>query len=130
MWWLVWNSIVCNQFLEFLFLSSLGAQWPRQIGYNPVFQNEELKVSWFFLIKSFIEKIATELDRSVAQIVLRWQLSLGIAVIPRSRKENRLQENFDLNFDLSDAHINSINNLDGKLTFLFCRMRTSFWESI
>jgi len=89
--------------IQYQAFSSLGAQWPRQIGYNPVFQNEELK------------KIATELNRSVAQVVLRWQLSLGIAVIPRSRKENRLQENFDLNFDLSDAHINSINNLDGKV---------------
>jgi len=89
--------------IQYQAFSSLGAQWPRQIGYNPVFQNEKLK------------EISTELNRSVAQVVLRWQLSLGIAVIPRSRKETRLLENFDLDFDLSDGHINTINKLDGKV---------------
>lgn len=52
--------------------------------------------------------------KSVAQVVLRWALQKGQAVIPRSASPAHIPENrllFD--FALSDAEVQAIDALDG-----------------
>ncbi|MBS1892548.1 MAG: aldo/keto reductase, partial [Actinobacteria bacterium] len=57
--------------------------------------------------------IAARLDRTVAQVILRWHLQLGNVVIPKSVTPTRVRENFDLfDFELSDDDMAAIARLD------------------
>ncbi|MGI8713878.1 MAG: aldo/keto reductase [Solirubrobacteraceae bacterium] len=59
-----------------------------------------------------IKQIAGELDRTAAQVVLRWHLQLGNVVIPKSVTPERIEENFDVfDFALSDEQMDSIAGL-------------------
>ena len=60
-----------------------------------------------------MREIASELDRTPAQVVLRWHLQLGNVVIPKSVTPERIEENFNLfDFELSDEHMQAIEGLD------------------
>lgn len=60
-----------------------------------------------------ITAIARRLDRSPAQVVLRWHLQLGNLVIPKSVTPARIRENLDvLDFELTDADMAAIAGLD------------------
>ena len=51
--------------------------------------------------------------KSVAQVVLRWQLQRGIVCIPKSTRRERMEQNFDVfDFTLSDADMAAIAGLD------------------
>ena len=51
--------------------------------------------------------------KSIAQIVLRWNLQKGIAVIPKSSHKNRIIENADIfDFNISDNDMELIDSLD------------------
>jgi 2,5-diketo-D-gluconate reductase A len=57
--------------------------------------------------------IAARLERTVAQVILRWHLQLGNVVIPKSVTPARVRENFDLfDFELSDDDMAAIARLD------------------
>ncbi|MCT4786771.1 aldo/keto reductase [Exiguobacterium aestuarii] len=58
-------------------------------------------------------EIAKEVERSVAQVILRWHLQTGWVIIPKSVKSHRIEENFNLyDFELSDEQMNRIDALD------------------
>ena len=60
-----------------------------------------------------ITEIAARLERTAAQVVLRWHLQRGNIVFPKSTTPSRIEENFDLfDFALSDADIDAIAALD------------------
>jgi 2,5-diketo-D-gluconate reductase A len=60
-----------------------------------------------------ITEIADELDRTPAQVVLRWHLELGNVVIPKSVTPSRIEENFDVfGFELGPERMNRIAELD------------------
>ncbi len=60
-----------------------------------------------------IVEIATKLDRTAAQIILRWHLQRGVVVIPKSKSEHRIIENFDIfNFELSSEDMQKISALN------------------
>lgn len=73
-----------------------------------------------------IVKLAEKYQRTVAQIVLRWNIEQGISTIPKSSNKKRLQENFDvINFFLSAGDVDYINTFnenfricDDPMTFL------------
>jgi len=51
--------------------------------------------------------------KTPAQIILRWAIELGIVVIPRSSKRERIEENFDaFDFELDDGDVERISALD------------------
>ncbi|MFI8182741.1 aldo/keto reductase [Actinacidiphila glaucinigra] len=57
--------------------------------------------------------IAGRLDRTPAQVILRWHLQLGNVVIPKSVTPERIRQNIDVfDFALSDADIAAITALD------------------
>lgn len=57
--------------------------------------------------------IAEELNKSVAQIVLRWNVQRGISVIPKSVHRNRMEENLSIwDFELSEENMQRIGTLD------------------
>ncbi|AQW21276.1 glyoxal reductase [Lentilactobacillus curieae] len=59
-----------------------------------------------------IKKIADHHDRSIAQVILRWQLQRGVAIIPKSKTVSRVKENIQLDFELSDDEMTMIDILD------------------
>src|SRR5919206_404196 len=60
-----------------------------------------------------ITEIAEKLDRTTAQIVLRWHIQRGDIVFPKSVTPSRMKENFELfDFELGSAEMDEINALD------------------
>lgn len=60
-----------------------------------------------------ITEIAAGVGRSPAQVLLRWGVQRGTAVIPKTSRVDRLAENIALfDFELSPSQMNQINGLD------------------
>ena len=83
--------------------STLGTQWAGQgVRINPILRHPVLA------------EIGREVDRSPAQVALRWALQHGAAVIPRSTKPKNMAANLRLfDFALSSQHMAAIDALDG-----------------
>ncbi|MFD1173155.1 aldo/keto reductase [Oceanobacillus picturae] len=63
-----------------------------------------------------LQDIAVKHDKSVAQVIIRWDLQSGIATIPKSTKEDRIIANGDVfDFKLSGEDMESINALNENL---------------
>lgn len=57
--------------------------------------------------------IAQKYQKSVAQIILRWNVQRGVIVIPKSTHKNRMEENFDIwDFVISTEDMASISHMD------------------
>jgi 2,5-diketo-D-gluconate reductase A len=60
-----------------------------------------------------IVKIAEQLDRTPAQVTLRWHVQRGDVVFPKSSSPERMAENFALfDFELGEADMRTITALD------------------
>jgi 2,5-diketo-D-gluconate reductase A len=60
-----------------------------------------------------IAEIATEHERTPAQVVLRWHIQLGNVVIPKSVTPSRIEENFRVfDFELTEAEMKRMSELD------------------
>ena len=58
------------------------------------------------------KKLASQYEVTEAQVLLKWALQLGYAVLPKSIQINRMQENFDLNFMINDEDMELIGKLN------------------
>lgn len=69
---------------------------------------------------SVLQSISTKYNKSVAQVILRWQLQRGIVVIPKSTHKERMAENLNIfDFALTNADMQSIAALDTKTSSFF-----------
>lgn len=60
-----------------------------------------------------LQEIAQKHGKSVAQVILRWEIQQGVVVIPKSVHLNRMEENFDIwNFSLDEEDVAKIAALD------------------
>jgi 2,5-diketo-D-gluconate reductase A len=60
-----------------------------------------------------ISQVASEHDRTPAQVILRWHIQLGNVVIPKSVTPERIEENFRVfDFELSGDDMRAITQLD------------------
>ncbi|MEU1985708.1 aldo/keto reductase [Nocardia sp. NPDC019395] len=60
-----------------------------------------------------ITRIAGEVDRTPAQVIIRWHLQLGNIVIPKSVTPERIVQNFDVfGFELAAEQMRAISALD------------------
>lgn len=65
------------------------------------------------IAQSAVKEIAERVDRTPAQVVLRWGIQRGTAIIPKTSKPARLRENAALfDFTLSDDDMAAISALD------------------
>lgn len=87
-------------------LSIVHEGWaPFAEGAHDIFHNE--------LLGSLAEKHG----KTIGQVILRWNLQRGVVAIPKSVKEERIKENFDIfDFELSDEDMDRIATLDAGLT--------------
>lgn len=57
--------------------------------------------------------IAEAHNKTVAQVILRWNIQRGVVVIPKSVHKARIEENIDIfDFALSDEEMQAISTLD------------------
>jgi len=69
------------------------------------------------LADSTVTRIAAELGRTPAQVLIRWSLQKGFVVIPRSSRPARIAENADVfEFDLDQRQLAALDALDEGLT--------------
>lgn len=65
------------------------------------------------LEEPMLEAMAIKHGKSVAQIVLRWHIQRGVAVIPKSNSKERIVENMNVfNFELSAEEVAAITALN------------------
>lgn len=77
-------------------------------GKNDLFKNE------------LLASIGKKYNRSIAQVVLRWLIQRRVAVIPKSVRKERIEENFNVfDFELSLDDMSTIQTLDKKETLFF-----------
>ncbi len=100
-----------------------------QIELHPYFLNEEVRAhgeshgiateAWSPIAQGgvlkdpVITEIAERLERTAAQVVLRWHVQRDSIVFPKSVTPERVRENFELfDFELTDADMEAITGLD------------------
>jgi methylglyoxal/glyoxal reductase len=60
-----------------------------------------------------LQEIANKYNKSVAQVILRWDLQNGVVTIPKTTKEHRIVENASVfDFELTEEDIERINGLN------------------
>ena len=69
-----------------------------------------------------LQKIAEKYGKSIAQVILRWNVQQGIIIIPKSVHQNRMEENLDIwDYSLDDEDMAQISSLDkGTPSMLDC----------
>ena len=110
------NQVECNIFFQQEkaqeHMKSKGVQmqsWaPFAEGHNDLFHYPTLTA------------IGEKYGKSVAQVVLRWQLQRGIVCIPKSTKKERMEQNFNVfGFALTDEDMAAIAALDTNTSSFF-----------
>lgn len=67
-----------------------------------------------------LKAIGEKYGKTAAQVILRWHLQRGIAVIPKSTHLERMEENFKVfDFELSDSDMAAVSALDKKQSSFF-----------
>lgn len=65
-----------------------------------------------------VTAIATELNKTAGQVLLKWSTQGGVAVIPKTSKQSRLVSNADLfTWSLTDANVAALNALNSGMRF-------------
>src|SRR5476649_574134 len=105
------HPLVCNQFEchPFLDQDKLIAATRKAgmavIAYSPIARGNAKG-------NEVLERVGKVHGKTAAQVCLRWLTQQGIAVIPRTSKVERLQENHEiLDWDLSDTEMKEIAGL-------------------
>lgn len=67
-----------------------------------------------------LQKLGDKYNKTVAQVILRWQLQRGIVVIPKSTHKERMAQNLDVfDFMLTNEDMQAIAALDTKTSSFF-----------
>ena len=60
-----------------------------------------------------LKGIADKHGKTVAQVILRWNVQRGVSIIPKSVHRNRMEENLAIwNFELSASDMKQITSLN------------------
>ncbi len=76
-----------------------------------------------------LAEIGKKYDKTVAQVILRWELQRGIVVIPKSTHIERMKENLNVfDFALTDEDMQKIAELDTKTSAFFSHTEPAMVE--
>lgn len=71
------------------------------------------------LPREYLESLSKVYNKSIAQIILRWNVERGCIPLPKSKSTNRLKENFEVfDFTLKDDERNTITALNRDYQYL------------
>ena len=74
-----------------------------------------------------LENIAEKYNKTVAQIILRWNIENKIVVIPKSITKERIEENIDIfDFSLEEEDIKKIDSMNNNKRTGFDPMEFDF----
>ena len=63
--------------------------------------------------EAMLQGIADAHQKTIAQVILRWNVQRGVTVIPKSTRQERIEENFAIwDFSLTTSEIAQIGALD------------------
>ncbi|EDQ90080.1 uncharacterized protein MONBRDRAFT_20622, partial [Monosiga brevicollis MX1] len=65
-----------------------------------------------------LQEIGAKHNKSAAQVALRWNVQRGVGVIPKSLTPSRIEQNFDIDFELSDEEMKRIDGLNKNHRFV------------
>lgn len=129
------KSIGISNF-EGKFIEELEQKWEivpqfMQVEAHPYFTQEELRkkldkfgiklMSWFplgqgdkaLIGETIFEELGKRYNKSSAQIILRWHIQMGFAVIPGSKNVDHIRDNLNiLDFKLTDEEMTEIAKLN------------------
>lgn len=76
-----------------------------------------------------LQKLGDKYNKTVAQVILRWQLQRGIVVIPKSTHKERMAQNLDVfDFKLTSEDMQAIAALDTKTSSFFSHQNPAMVE--
>lgn len=103
------NQVEANVFNQEPGLQKWLDQWgTRMMGWGPLAEGKN-----GFFTNPTLEAIGKKHGKSIAQVALRFLLQLGIIIIPKSVKIERMRQNFDLfDFTLDEEDMAAIKKLD------------------
>ena len=85
----------------------------KELGVQPEAWGPFAEGSHGIFTNELLSKIAEAHGKSVAQVVLRWNVQRGVIVIPKSVHVDRMEQNIDIwDFELSKEEMESIKELD------------------
>ena len=84
--------------------------WRHKDGENSLKTNEMYKDGEDS--ESPFKKLASKYEVTEAQVLLKWALQLGYAILPKSIQIERMKNNFDLDFTISENDMKLIKELD------------------
>ncbi len=62
---------------------------------------------------NLLQSIADAHQKSISQVILRWNIQRGVVVIPKSTPQQRIEENFAIwDFSLTEKEMAQISSLD------------------
>ncbi|PWT72574.1 MAG: aldo/keto reductase [Bacteroidetes bacterium] len=101
------------EFSPFLYLKELvdycHSNQIQAQAYSPLVRGKKMK-------DPVLTKLANKYHKTPAQVILRWDIQLGVSAIPKSASPARLKENFQIfDFNLSDEDMASIGGLNENL---------------
>lgn len=92
--------------------SSFGPQSFREL------KMESANTTQLLFDHSVIKKISEAHGKTPAQVLLRWSTQRGIAVIPKSNNQGRLQQNLEVTgWDLEKGELEAMSGLNENLRF-------------
>lgn len=101
------NQIECHPYLTQKELRAyLEAQKIVAQSWSPLMNGQILE-------DEVVKEIANELDRTPAQVIIRWNIDENIVVIPKSVTPSRIEENLNVfDFELSEDQLSRLNALN------------------
>lgn len=101
------NQVECHPRLTQKELQSYCQEQGIQLeAWSPLMQGQ-------LLDNEVLQEIADKYNKSVAQIILRWDLQNGVVIIPKSTKEHRIVENANVfDFELTKEEMEIIDDLN------------------
>ena len=100
------NQVLCHigntplELIEFCQTNGIQVEAYSPIGHGAVLNREDVKA------------IAAKYDVSVAQLSLKYALQLGIVVIPKTSNPDHMKNNAELNFEISDADMETLKAIE------------------
>ena len=100
------NQVLCHigntplELIEFCQTNGIQVEAYSPIGHGAVLNREDVKA------------IAAKYDVSVAQLSLKYDLQLGIVVIPKTSNPDHMKNNAELNFEISDADMETLKAIE------------------